>query len=240
MFGSTVSQAGIRDADVNIDGTAIVVPLTVSIQNPPLYAAFQTMLNLPIIQIPYWGDGLPNQPDAFQFGLNWELSDDSADQVAALSFLEGLRTAGGTHTFVLWKQFRYTYTLRAGQTVLYLPRPDAYSKSYAGKTGSQYKAAIKRGAVGGTLSGVTVQYKSSVTAATAVDAGEAWISNAASVHPDSGKNVALFKLGTAPVAPETLTVDFHPLFNVFPTSVLTQPFTRPGREDKDLYLIEVN
>jgi hypothetical protein len=236
-FGSLVSDAGLRDADVTIDGSSLILPATLGVTPNILVGEFSTMLNLPIYQVPYWGDGLPNQPDSFLFDLLFELS---VGESSAIDFLETVRSSGGIHTFVLWKMYRCTYTLRAGQTLLYLPRPDAFTKNYAGKTNSAYKAIIKRGAVGGVLSSVTVDYPGTpVTSGTVVTAGHAAISSVASVHPDSGKNVMIFKLGTAPTGAETLTVDFHPVFNVFPRSVMPK-FGIPGREDKDLYLVECN
>ena len=237
MYGSQVNQAGILDQDFNIDGTALTVPGELDITPMQQYAPFQFLSGFTIVSVPYRGAWLPDQPRSFQFSLRYQLSTDNGADIA---FLEGLAAAGGVHTLVLWKMFRYQYTMPAGQSWFYFPRPDAYSKNYANKADAKYQAIIKRTPLGGATTTPTVSYKASVLSTDTVTAGQVWISNTAVLHPDTNQNVALFKFGTAATLTEIVTVDFHPLFNVYATQVLTQPFTRVGREDKDLYLIEVN
>ena len=178
----------------------------------------------------YQGTGLPDQADSFEFMLEYDLDDQFA---TTLTTLETLRTQGGYHDLAVWKKRIYTYTATSGQTVFYLPRPDAFSSGYTGHTANSWKAVVKKNGVAQTL-----QYQASVTSGTAVTAGEVWISNTSVTHPKAGTRVALFKFGTALVAGDEITVEYHPLFRVIVSEVSTKPFQIIGREDKTVILSE--
>ena len=178
----------------------------------------------------YQGTGLPDQADSFEFMLEYDLDDQFA---TTLTTLETLRTQGGYHDLAVWKKRIYTYTATSGQTAFYLPRPDAFSSGYTGHTANSWKAVVKKNGVAQTL-----QYQASVTSGTAVTAGEVWISNTSVTHSEAGTRVALFKFGTALVAGDEITVEYHPLFRVIVSEVSTKPFQIIGREDKTVILSE--
>lgn len=234
MSGASVSEAFPTDPDVTINGTSVKLPRIFQFIPTVRASIEQTFNGRKRVDVPFDGDGLPDQPDLFDFMLDWSLEDSYTE----IAFLERLRTRGGVTTFVFWKKLEYRYTAVAGQVVFYLQRPDAFSQSYAGKTAVGYKAVVK---VNGAAIG-TVNYPGAVTAATVVAAGEVSISTVSVAHPQSGATVALFKFGTAPGAGAIVTVEYHPLFNVFVTGVPTAPFTSEGvgHEDKVLFLTEVN
>lgn len=228
-----VTEAGLVEGPT-IDGTVTVLAREIDIRDTLRQSLDQTFNGGYNLDVPYDGDGLPDQPDTFEAALDYDLSDAYA---STLSFLEGLRTAGGAHLVVFWKKRRYRFTARSGQTVFYLPRADAYSKSYSGHTAAADKAAIIVTPTPGAGQ-PTVVYQTSVVSGDVVTAGQVWISNTAVPHPRSGRNVALFKFGTAPGAAATIDVEYYPLFRMFVQGVPTKPFSMIGREDRTLYLIE--
>lgn len=233
-------EAGFRCSDVNIDGTALTMPMSVEYDTP--------------------------LPDVYDFVLTWELSDNTTDQQTALQTLAGLRTTaggaviemlngrrrvnapyrgsglpdiGGTHTFTFWKYFRYTFTAIAGQQYIYLPTCDAFSMGYSGKT-VQADFGINVSTPDTTYALGKKVYKNSVLTSDVVTADEVWISKATAAHPDSGANTALVKWGTPLTVGGTVTVEYIPLWNVAATRVPPKAFDIPGREDTSLYLIQVN
>lgn len=234
---SLIDDAGLRDNEVRIDGTALEMARLVQVSNAPIFSLFQAMNGRNRVTVPYRGAGLPDQPDSFDFMLDWELGMTTAGEKAAIKFLEQLRTSGGIHEFAYWKHYRYTYSGLAGQQVFYLPRPDAFSKGYKA---DQTRYGAKFTVLGVATAEADIAYQASVVAADAVPAGKVWISNTAVYHPDSGALCAIFKLGTALATAGAVIVDFIPLFNVFATQVPTKPFERVGREDKSLFLTEVD
>lgn len=236
MGVSNVDKAGPRDQYAFIDGTAIRLPGTLYPRRSLRIATSQTLAGRARIDAWYDGVGLPDQPDHYDFDLRWDLSDDYSTELLAL---ETLAASGGSHTFTYWKKILVRYTATSGQTVFYLPRPDAFSKGYTGHLVQATDGATVK--VNGTPI-ATVNYVTPVTSGTVVTAGQVSISNTAVSHPDSGYTVALFKFGTALVAGDIVTVEFTPLFNVGVTMIDTNPFTgdNPGREDKVLSLVEMN
>lgn len=237
MGSSLTNEAGLRDADITIDDTSVTLPLSIEFHNTN---------------------------DSYDFALSWELSDKTTAEKNALQLLAGLRASavqnvyqtlagryvatapyrgtglpdvGSVHTFAFWKALRFKYSGIAGQSVFYLPTPDAFSKAYAGKTDqSRYGAIVT--VAGSQISLANTLYKPSVVSADVVTAGQVWISNTAVAHPDSGINVALFKLGTALATAGTVIVDYIPLFNVLVTAAPLKPFEKPAREDQQLFLLQ--
>jgi len=229
---TTASEAGL-DIHFTLDG--VNYPLPNSFEMPATLRQSESMSfnGMVRIDVPYDGAGMPDQPDRYEWSLDYNLSDIESVTVAAI---EDLRTSGGVHLFSPWKKRKYRYTARSGQQVFYLPRPDAFSKSYAGHTSAADKAVIS---VNGTNI-ATVNYLASVSEGTVVAAGEASISNEALQHPESGKRTAVFKLGTAPLSGWIVRVEYYPLFYVCVREVTDKPFQMVGREDKTLRLVEVS
>jgi hypothetical protein len=233
MSGSLVSSAGLRDSDLHIDGTTLRLPWSIEVYNPPLQTLTPTGSGRRRVDIPYRGAGLPDHAEVFDWLLRWDIDDQYATELA---FLEALRVNPSTHTLCYWKKYLARYTAKTAQTVFYLPRVDAYTQSYSGKTGSDYKAVVKVD----NVAIATVNYPGAVTSATSVTAGQVSISTVSTTHPESGEELSLFKFGTAPGRGAIVTVEFHPLFNCAVDKLETSPFEKTGREDKALYLAEVN
>lgn len=241
-----ITNAGLYDADIHIDGTAFETPAILEVRH----------------------DG-----DVFDFAASYELSDQTAAEQSLLTKLSALRAdaipstnlyktlsgrynatapyrgsgmpdSGQTHTFIIWKYMRAAFLGYAGQSVFYMPRPDAFSRAYSGKTTqADYGALITKAGVAYTTAKII--YKATVVSSDAVTSDEVWISKAATTHPDSGATCALVKVGTALVAAGTLAtpgliVDYIPEFYVSVTQVPLKPFERARREDQSLYLAEVN
>jgi hypothetical protein len=150
--------------------------------------------------------------------------------------IEELRTAGGSHTLAWWKKKKYRYTGREGQTVIYLPRPDAYTKGYSDHNDADHKAEIS---INGTP--ITVDYPGvEVTEAYSATAGHVAISSISMVHPYSGKTVMLAKFGSALSQYDIVRVEYYPLFNFAVRQIADRPFSNLiGREDKAIFLVEV-
>jgi hypothetical protein len=234
MSGSTITNPGVDDVDLTIDGTSVILPMRYEPKYMLRQAVSETATGRRRLDTPYDGVGLPDVLDVFSAVLDWTLGD---DQSSTIAFLERLRTMGGTHEFADWKQKAYRYTATAGQTVFYLPRPDAYSEGISGHNTSGYKAEVYID----NVAVATVNY-GTVTSGTSVAAGEVSISTTATTHPTSGATVALFKFGTACDAGDIVEVRYYPLYSCVVEDVPTQPFSgeQPGREDKSLLLVEVN
>lgn len=235
--GARITDAGLKDTDLTIDGTSIHLPAMFDIDPGLRQSVEQTFNGRRRVDVPYDGVGLPDQPDLYDFHLRWVLDKHFATEIA---FLERLRTKGGAHLFAYWKAIEYQWTATSGQTVFYLPRPDAFGRSYSGKTGGDYKAVVKINGVAMAASDVT--YPGTVTAATSVASGDVAISTTSTTHEESGATVALFKFGDALDAGDLVTVEYNPLFNVCVMEVVTDPFVgeQPFVENKTLRLAEVN
>jgi hypothetical protein len=191
-------------------------------------SVFPTFGRMVIDDIDY-GDGLPDVTDGYdEFDATWQTADSSKDTAAALA---RLGTSGGTHELVWWKQAVFLYTLRAGQSLLYMPRVDAFTKQYVNFAGANCQAVIVPSWAAAALS-----YHAVVDATSAVTAGQVWIGNAAVLHPECGWTVTPFKLGTPPVATATLELRFY---QVVRCSLSVDTTMRPGAEDKTLHGIEV-
>lgn len=227
-----VNEGGL-DIDVTIDGTAVVLPTSLDPRIVQRKSYQETYNGLMRVDVPYDGVGMPDQPDRYEFSLDYGLDDTVA---ATIQFLEELRTAGGVHTFAYWKKRTYKWTSSSGQVVFYLPRPDAYSKGYSGHSdATRDKPVVK---VNGVAK--TVDTGSNVTSATSVSAGHVAISNTPVAHPDTGKTVSLFKFGDVLAFGDIVRVEYHPLFNVDVKEVTQKPFQIMGREDKFLLMQEVS
>jgi hypothetical protein len=176
--------------------------------------------------------GLPDQPDRYEWALDYNLDDNYATTIAAF---EELRTAGGIHTFAYWKKKKYRYTARSAQQVFYLSRQDAYAKGYAGHNAAGDAAVItvNNGAP------TTIDYgPGEITSASVVASGHVAISTVPVQHPNSGKWCALFKFGDALNQFDLVRVEYYPLFNVAVRELVDRPFQLVGREDKTLHLVE--
>lgn len=220
-----------------IDGTAISFPGVLHVRRTIRQMVSATLAGRGRVDSWYDGAGLPDQPDHYDFDLNWMLSDQYSSEITQI---ESLVAAGGIHTFIYWKKVLVQYTAGSGDTFFYLPRPDAFSNGYSGHTTQATDGAVVT--VNGTPI-ATVNYVSSVTSGTSVAAGQVSISNTAVTHPDSGYTVAGFKFGTARTAGDIITVEYIPRFNVSVGSIDTAPFTgemSAFREDKNLSFIECN
>lgn len=218
-----------------IDGTDLTLPSQLDERNELMLAVQESGTGRRSVEIPYQGDGLPDVSDRYEWAVDWQLADESVDGTT-ITFLERLRTAGGTHVLTDWKKRVYKYTARSGQVFFYLPRPDAYGRDYAGYAGSEFKAVV-------TVNGAskTVAYQNVVGSGESVTAGNVKIAKVATTHPESGWSVCTFKLGDNPGAGGIVLVEFVPLFNVYVTGVPTKPFESASiREDKTLFLLEVN
>lgn len=228
---TTAAQVGPGDS-VTIDGNDIHLPSNL-VATATLLQSITESGGRPRLDAWYMGDGLPNVLDRAEWELEYPLS---TDDETLNAFLEKLRTQGGVHLLATWKAQRYTYTARSGQQFFYLPRNDAYTKSYVGYTTSTYKAVV-------TLNGValTVVYKATVASADVVPSGECWIANQATgsvTHPRGGFACAPFKIGTAISLNDEILVEFHPLYRVIVADVPTNHETA-GMDVKTLRLIEV-
>jgi len=225
---SATNEPGLLDPFM-IDGNEYQVPTEYQPDYPLAQAIFNSMAGTSRITGAYRGDGLPDRPDSFAFQLPYDIDSNNgmtADQV------EVLRATPGPHYFADVKQRPYFYSLRAAQNFLYLPREDAFGKWGIG-------AAATFSLNGAPIT--TVVYKNSVVSGDAVPNDTVWISKAVIKHPDSGRWVAPFKIGTVIGAPSTLLVKYVPVFRCDVTGVLTRFQNRTfGREDKILSLIEVN
>lgn len=234
--GSGISNAGLLDANLHINGTSITLPALVDVDSAPRQSVEQTFNGRRRVDVPYDGAGLPDVPDLFDFHLRWTLDKQYSTEIA---FLERLRTYGGTSILAYWKKHEYRYTAQSGQTLFYLPRVDAFTKGYTGKTADNYKAVVKVNGV--ALSAANTTYPGAVDSGTSVSSAQVAIGTAA-VHPDSGATVSPFKFGTAKSQGDIITVEYHQLFNVCVMDVQTDPFVgeRPFEENKTLRLAETN
>lgn len=219
-----------------IDGVQFLLPPTFEVHDT-LKQSLSPSAGRPRLDTWRYGDGLPNVPDLFEWVLTYDLSVQHADTIAQLG---RLRTKGGGHLFVDWKQREYTWTARSGQQFFYLPRQDAYSLAYSGKTGNEYKAvAYRKVAATGVESAMTVVYKATVASGDTVTAGELWISNATETHPRAGFTVAAFKVGTTLAIRDEIRIAFFAAYPVAVIDVPKVPFEIVGREDTALYLAEI-
>jgi hypothetical protein len=225
MSGSKTIEAGLSEF-FTIDGTDYPIAQGYQPDSPLEQATFETM-SLPVIQAKYLGDGMVDRPDRYVFPLPYRIGDSNgslADQI------ELLRATPGPHFLADWKQRIAYYTLRASQAFLYLPREDANARTW--------KTVIAAQITPSWAWTPTVVYKNSVVSGDSVPSGELWISKATIQHPESGRWVAPFKMGTPPVAAATLIIRFFPVFRVEVLDVKTD-FTNL-REDKMMVLAEVN
>jgi hypothetical protein len=184
-----------------------------------------------VVDVPYRGVGLSNTADAYEGALHYETDDTTS---ALTEFLEMRRAEGGVHDFAFWVPTLCVYAIAAGQSIFYLPRGDAFAKSYPGYTDASYSAVARL-----NDAALSVVYQSTVTIDSDVPSGEVWISRVTTLHPDAGTTVALCKLGNPPSVAATLIVKYVPLFRVVVTGLPTE-YPHVGREDKTLYLVEVN
>lgn len=216
-----------------IDGVDLLgMPRTMQAIPRLLQTVDETMSGRKRLDIHYQGDKLPDVLDAWEFIIEYGID---SQYLALATQLEELRTDGAVHEMAFWKKRPYRWTATAGQTSFYLPRPDAFSKGWAGHTDqSLWGATVK-------VNGVSksVAYKASVTEASTVTPEDVWISNTAVTHPSSGGRVALFKFASAPGVGAKVVVEYYPLFRVVVTDVATAPFDRVGDEDKTLMIAEV-
>jgi hypothetical protein len=241
--GSKVTQAGLRDNDFTIDGVSIKVPSVFDF-NPRRRQSPSTVANgLRRVDLPDDGIGLPDAADVFDFALKYQIgTSTSGIEDPDLNVLEKLRTMGGSHAFVCWKKFRVIFTTYAGQVVFYLPRADAFGRSYSGKTATTYKAEVTVNGV--PIAAANTKYDfATVDAATVVGVNDVQISTGNAIdHPDAIiTRVAPLKFGAsiAPTAGQQVIIDYHPVFNVLVDSVSTQSFADAvGREDKQMVLLE--
>jgi hypothetical protein len=140
MPAASASTPGLRDPDLNIDGTKLSLPTILTPTRTIRQMISATLAGRGRVDAWYDGDSLPDQPDHYDFVLQWWLSDQYTNEI---SFLSDLAVSGGSHTLAYWKKYRARYTAKSGQLYFYLPRPDAFSKSYLGKTDqSQYGAVV--------------------------------------------------------------------------------------------------
>lgn len=229
---SDINQPGVVD-NATIDGTDVALSKVLDMRQELLQTVERMLSGRVRVDAHYQGTGLPDQADWFEFMMEYDLDSSFA---TTLTTLEKLRTQGGYHNLAIWKKRMYSYTATSGQTVFYLPRPDAFASSYSGHTADSWKAVVKVN--GAAIAAADTLYPGAVTSGTAVAAGKVAISTVAVTHDTAGTRVALFKFGTALVAGDVVTVEYHPLFRVVVLEVATKPFTVIGREDKSLYMQE--
>jgi hypothetical protein len=176
----------------------------------------------------YDGAGLPDVLDSMEFALEWDLTDEQSDTIVQL---EKARAGAGPHRFIVWKRRYARYTAAAGQTVIYLPRPDAYNEGIAGHTAAADQAVV-------TVNGIAVPVTyTTVTSGTAVDTGEVWISSTSTTHPDTGATVTLAKFGDELAANDDVLVEYCPVF-LTQISDASDSFDLVEREDKSIVLVE--
>ena len=229
-------SVGIHVNHVHINGTQLEMPAVVR-EAPKFTETVEDLMSgRRRIDAQFTGAGLPDRGIVYDFMLAWEF--DSGYEVA-VEFLEMLRVTPGPHTFTYWKRRVNRWTASSGQTVFYLPRPDAFAEGLSGHEADEWKAVVKIDGVAVDPSDVI--YAASVTSGTVVPAGEVHISEASVVHELAGWRVALFKFGTAPGVGAVVTVEYFPLYQVDLVSLETTPFTgeNVGREDKNLTFVEV-
>ncbi|MFZ2494005.1 MAG: hypothetical protein WA208_21200 [Thermoanaerobaculia bacterium] len=223
---------------VTIDGSTIAFPTQLECRPTSAQAVSDSMAGRRTVDLPWAGEGLPLQADAWEFALEWGLVDDdgTSSDGDVLELVERLRVHGAPVMFTDWKARYCRFLLQPGQTGIYLPRPDAFGPAYAGFVdAAKYGAAAK-------LAGVTVpvEYQAEVTAATVVTAGELWLSRTQVVHPYRGGLATFGKLGTAPTAVTELRVEYVPLWRVMATGAPTRPVAGfIGLEGRSLFLVEV-
>lgn len=219
--------------EFTIDGLTYAIPKDYQPSNPLAQAVFESLAGTATIKGTYRGDGLPDRADSFTWQIPYDIDATNgllADQV------EVLRATPGPHFFADWKQRVAFYSLRAGQSYLYLPREDASQKGWP----TSEPPDPAQFTPGWTGTAQTVIYKPDVVAPDAPAANEIWVATTPIRHPDSGRWCAPFKLGSPPVVPSTLLVRFYPVFRVDVLGVTTSFAQRHGREDKVLILGEVN
>ncbi|HSY50395.1 MAG TPA: hypothetical protein VLC46_16405 [Thermoanaerobaculia bacterium] len=228
MSGAKTSEPGLVE-QFTIDGANYQQPVAGGYlaDNPLSQSVFKSASGAQVIVAAYRGDGLPDRSDSYAFTLPYDIDDTNGLMARSV---EVLRATSGPHFFADWKQRAHFYTLRAAQQFIYLPREDGF-----GKWGIGTAAVLT---LNGTAIG-TVVYQSSVASGDAVPANAVWISKALVQHPLSGLWCAPMKIGTPIVAPATLLVEYYPVFRVDVTGVQTK-FSTVGREDKTLFMSEVN
>jgi hypothetical protein len=229
---TALNEAGLSES-FTIDGEDVRLPNALD-GNVRLRQAVEECFNGRMRVTGAWdGEYLPDVADVWEFLISYHLDDQES---STISFLEELRTAGGVHTLAFWKKRSYLYTVPAGQVYFYLPRPDAYN--HAGRSAAGYKAEVK---INGTpMAAGDITYPGTVTSGTSVAAGDVAISTTTTTHPDSGAEVTLFKFGSGVITTGDLVrVSYHPLFNVAVGDVSTR-FELVGREDKQVFLVEVS
>ena len=224
------TYAGLQGDAFTLNGADLLLPRVAEVHNV-LAQTLTPASARPKIDVQYLGEGLPNVPDRFEWVLQYDLADDQGTTIATL---ERLRTKGGVHLFADWVKRFYTWTVRSGQKFLYLPRQDAFSLAYSGHTAAAWKAIVR---LNGTP--LTLTYQSTVASGDSVPSGQVYISNATTVHADSGLTAAPFKVGTALTAGDEVEVEYYALFRVGVVDVPTVPFEMVEREDKAVYLAEV-
>lgn len=235
---TTAAEAGLLHAPT-LDGTSLADAAggfsRMDVQNI-LHHSLTPSNVRPKLDAFWMGEKLPNLMDRFEWVLPYEIG--TQDSVLN-ERLEDLRTEGTIHTFADWKKRKYTYTLGAGQQFLYLPRRDAYSLAYSGRTAAEWKAVVKHITAAGVSTTLTTSYAGTVDAATVVAAGAVTISDTTINHPTAGIPVAPFKVGATIATGDKVKVEFHALYRVVVVDVPTVPFETFQREDKVLYLAEV-
>lgn len=227
--GAQIIEPGIADAPW-LDGAPLAaMPVEYQPQAVLAQTVFDTLAGTKIISAAYRGDGLPDRIDTFAFGLPYEIDDNFA---ALADQLELARVTPGPHYFTDIKQRYAYYTLPPNRSYLYLPREDAF-----GKWGLGSAADVRIN--GGGAMAVTYQ-AGTVLASDAVPAGNVYISKTLIKHPDSGRWVAPFKIGSPSGAQAVLVVKYYQVYRVDIVDLVTSFGDRvAGREDKTLYLAEV-
>lgn len=221
------------NVDVTIDGTTVRVWKLYDPRQRRQAVLSPRLSGRPKVRVQWRGDGLPDQPDGYDFALEWAI-DVNGGVICEL--LERYRAMGGTRLFTDWKPRMAEWTARSGQQMFKLPRVDAFTKHYVGRDGVDYQAVW-------VVNGVAwpVQYHPTVNQGTVVPPGEIWIGEQSSLDDLTGWTINLAKSGTALVAGTKVEAAFCHLFKVFVTDVVTKPFEGSGiREDKAMFMIEVS
>lgn len=229
MIGNLTTEPGYNV--LTIDGVSWRLPKSITPEDP-LRLSQSDLASGDVSVVGTWsGEGMPNVLDGFRLTLPWDIDDTNA---ALADAIELLRASGAAHDLCYWKQRAYIYTLALNQSVIYLPRRDAYAAGYVGFDGV---VNMLTATLNGTA--LTVSYHATVELADAVPDGELYVSNAAIDHPTTGKpNVARCKLGSTIAAGDVLILRYYPLYRVQAVDVVTL-FSFAGREDKTVTLVEV-
>jgi hypothetical protein len=228
-IGSLTTEPGFNV--LTIDGTSWKLPKSITPEDP-LRLSQSDLASGDVSVIGTWaGEGMPNVLDGFRLVMPWDIDDTNA---ALADAIELLRASGGAHDLCYWKQRAYVYTLALSQSVIYLPRRDAYA---AGYSGFDVSVNMLTASLNGTP--LDVSYQTTVELADSVPDGDIYVSETAIDHPTTGKpNVARCKLGSTVAAGDVLVVRYFPLYRVQAVDVVTL-FSFAGREDKTVTLVEV-